>query len=69
MTLAPLALNAARTAIAKAALIAEDRADSLQSMGQPYAMATAQRDADRLWASAFDYIVQDGCVYDRRKVG
>jgi hypothetical protein len=69
MILAPLALNAARTAIAKAALIAEDRADSLQSMGQPYAMATAQRDADRLWASAFDYIVQDGCVYDRRKVG
>jgi hypothetical protein len=32
-------------------------------------MATAQRDAARLWAAVFDDMPQVGCVYDRRKVG
>jgi hypothetical protein len=45
------------------------RADSLQSMGYPFAMDTAQRDADRLWAAVVDDMPQVGCVYDRRKVG
>jgi hypothetical protein len=61
------ALGSARTAIAKAALLAEERADDYQRMGRSVSVDQARREADSLWYSAFVHIGNEGDRWSWRR--